>query len=145
MTLKNTKIADIIIKSRQKSGGELNETSFETKGTYCIKDGIAYIAYKEPPEIGTGGASVLVKAEKGIVTVRRNGDFRAVMPYCCGKSTEFVYRTPYGGITMTIHTSAIHNSLSDNGGELELHYRLISGGEHSDNDIYFRICAERNG
>ena len=88
------------------------------KGTLRIKDGRYYIMYK--PE----GATVMIRLSNDTLIVTRMGDVRSDMEYKTGRTTHFMYNTPYGAMEMEIATKLLTYSLDENGGEIHLKYDL---------------------
>lgn len=143
MTLKNTnENASITLVSRQSAGNELDKTEFTVRGGFYEKDGKFYITYPEKSEAGMGNSRVLLKIEPNMVTMRRMGDFGTVIQYKNGEVTEFVYRVPYGEMTMKIKTQSIQSSLGADGGELEFSYLLFAGGEIVKTEINISVKKE---
>lgn len=144
MTLKNSKEnATITLVSRQAAGDEKEKMEFTTSGGFYERDGKFYITYEEHSDMGMGNSRVLLKAEPGMVTMRRMGDFGTVMVYKEGEATEFVYRVPYGEMSMKIKTLDIENLLNADGGRLKFSYLLFTGGETIQTQISISVRMER--
>ncbi len=144
MTLKNSKEnATITLVSRQAAGDENEKMEFTTTGGFYMRDGRYYITYEEHSDMGMGDSRVLLKIEPDMITMRRMGDFGTVMVYKKGEVTEFLYRVPYGDMTMKIKTVKIENSLSESGGKLTFSYLLFVGGDTISTEIDISVKAER--
>lgn len=102
-------------------------------GTYRKKDNTAYISYSSQD------TKVFIKAESGIITVKRTGQSASDMRYEMGKHTSFDYRTPYGTITMSVFTESIICRTHESGGEISLSYIFETSGDKLKNNMIIKI------
>ena len=135
--------ATIHIENSQLSEGVTKKTDFSSDCEFYEKDGIFHITYKEPSDIGTGGARVFLKIQDTSVSMRRMGEFKSVMVYELGKTTDALYKTPFGNMDMKISTSSIENDIPANGGILKMKYALMIGGEKIENEMHLEIKKEQ--
>lgn len=119
----------------QTSAGETDRIEESAVGTYRTEKGKFYIKYRVNEYLN------MIRIDGGTVTVSRSGDIRSQMRYEAGKSTEFVYSTPYGDIQMKLHTSLVESKLDSEGGMVRLEYILDTGGDKYKNSM--RIIIER--
>ena len=138
--MKNTKEnARIILVSRRYEGNEKDEINLDTKGGFYERDGKFYITYQEHKDMGMGDSRVVLKIEPDTITMRRMGDFATVMVYKKNEITEFLYRVPFGELSLKIKTLDIKNELTKTGGKLEFCYDLFAGGDKTHNDITITV------
>ncbi len=104
--------------NRQINNGETDCITETGKGSLRIKDGKYYIVYK--PE----GVTVMLRIDRDTVTVTRTGEVRSDMEYRLGKTTEFMYNTPYGKMAMELTTNMLAYTIDESGGEIHLKYSL---------------------
>lgn len=135
--------ATIHIVNSQLSEGVTKKADFNSDCEFYQKDSIFHITYKEPFDIGTGGARVFLKIEDARVSMRRMGEFKSVMAYEAGKITDALYETPFGSMDMKISTSLVENKISKNGGTLKMKYCVMINGGNIENEILFEIKKEQ--
>ena len=134
MTLKNTDKFIVKVKNRQTNSGDTEYITERGEGTLRINDGKYYIMYK------TDSATVMIRLEMGCVNVTRVGEIRSDMEYRAGKTTRFMYNTPYGAMEMELYTKSINYSISACGGEIRLRYTLCD----VDNDMQIVLKKKRD-
>ena len=136
--------AQISLVNNQSGGGESEKIEFISGGNFYEKDGVFHITYKEHSEMGMGDSRVFLKVEENRVTMRRMGEFQTTMYYDPDRITEFLYRVPYGEMSIKIKTEKVCNKLSENGGYVRFSYVLIMDGGEIHNDITLDVKPERN-
>jgi len=136
--------ATITLVNNQSGGGETDRIEFVSGGNFYRKDGAFFITYKEHSEMGMGNSRVLLKVEDRNITMRRMGEFQSVMKYELGKTTEFIYRMPYGEMNIKLKTEMIDNNLSQEGGRVDFSYILIMDSSEIHNDVRLDIRVEGN-
>ena len=142
MTLKNTETNAIIsVCTTQQADDGDNEMKFVTEGKYYMDKGKFYIFYEETEDMGMPECSVMVKADKEAVTVRRNGSFRMVMEFKEGNSENIVYHMPYGDMVIAHTTHSVDVNMSEAGGSISMAYTLAVGGEVMENVIEIKVEA----
>ncbi len=114
----------------------------ETKayGAYNIKGDKFYIIYNEPELENT---SSIITADGESVKIKRNGVYGSVMRYREGTEHSFCYSTPYGGIAMKIKTKKVCVELEENGGWIQLIYKLSDGSEETENNMVIHVKKKR--
>ena len=132
--MKNTDKFIVKVKNRQTNSGDTEYITERGEGTLRINDGKYYIMYK------TDSATVMIRLEMGYVNVTRVGESRSDMEYRAGKTTRFMYNTPYGTMEMELYTKSINYSISACGGEIRLRYTLCD----VDNDMQIVLKKKRD-
>ena len=132
--MKNTDKFIVKVKNRQTDKGDTEYITERGEGSLRIKDGKYYIMYK------TDSATVMIRLEMGYANVTRGGESRSDMEYRAGKTTRFMYNTPYGAMEMELYTKSINYSLSPRGGEIQLRYTLCD----VDNDMQIVLKKKRD-
>lgn len=137
MTLKNTDIYDITISNHQTIDDDTDVIEEKNTGSYCIKNGKAYIIYKSADN-GSEISSTVIVSDDGI-KIKRRGAVNADMIYKKNVKTSFMYRIPYGAMEMEIETLRIVNALGENGGDLRIIYTLAVQGEKYYNNMKITV------
>lgn len=139
MTLKNTN-ASVRVRSRVDNDGEITETDSVADAKFAVKNGKYYIIYKEDIVSGMSSCNTTLKIdENGVVSVRRTGAVNSVLVCETGKKHSSMYSFDFGAIKMETSTKSITNSLTPNGGELELVYDLEIGANKSKNRLNITV------
>lgn len=121
------KDAEIQIVGRQRyEDGQEDGTEQLFRGRFYRREGRFYLHYREPgPE---GETSVALWAEPGRACVLRGGAFPSRLDFCPGQVLPASYRTPFGALALETAARSLKLGLTDQGGELEICYDLLSGG-----------------
>lgn len=98
--------------------GDVEYIKESGSGSLREGNGKYYVMYK------TENATVMIKVDGECVKVKRTGDARSDMDYKCGKTTHFMYNTPYGAMEMELFTKKLEYSLNSEGGTINLKYSL---------------------
>ncbi|MBR0365373.1 MAG: DUF1934 domain-containing protein [Clostridia bacterium] len=133
--MKATEKYIITVKNVQSAGDMRDRVTESGRGTYRQKNGVSYITYK------TADASVMIRAEKGRVSIKRTGDATSEVNYIPGKLSEFEYRTQYGSICMSVLTETVEADAQN--GVIRLKYILQTGGDEIKNDITITIREDK--
>jgi len=136
--------ARITLVNRQSAGSESEKIEFISVGNFYQKDEAFHITYKEHSEMGMGDSRVFLKVEKDRITMRRMGEFQTAMYYEVDKITEFIYRMPYGEMSIKIKTEKIDSNLTEDGGNVQFSYVLIMNDDEIYNDVSLKVRLERN-
>lgn len=143
MTLKNIKDnAEIVLISEKKSEHEEDRSEIVSAGGFYVRDGKFFITYQENADTGMGKTRIFLKIDDSGVVMRRTGDFQTIMEFFLGKTTEFLYRVPFGELTLKIKTYEIVNELTEKGGRLSFCYDIFAGGEATRNKITINVKKE---
>ena len=112
--------------------------SVSASGKYIYSGSEARIAYDEAADGTVTHCRVTVKDNAAEIV--RRGAVSCHMTVLPNIVTPFIYNTPYGAIHMACRGSSITCSLEKDGGEIELHYDILSDGQCvSQNRITIKI------
>lgn len=127
------------IKTAQVVENESYDMNFEMNASYVKINDTRYISYVEIDEESKNKLRTTIKIKpSGIVTIIKDKSEGLVLEI--GKTHSCRYPTPFGDILLDVSAHEITNSLSDNGGKLELQYSLIvDGNELSKNTLSLTI------
>ncbi len=100
--------------------------SVDCSGELLISDGSFTISYTEKRE--GGEVNCLITESRGELTVKRTGAVESEMHFAVGKPYSTLYKVPPFSFDMKIETLRLTSTLSDNGGEISLLYRMTVGG-----------------
>ncbi|MCI8433031.1 MAG: DUF1934 domain-containing protein [Lachnospiraceae bacterium] len=113
-------------------GSQLDEEGRETitelniQGQYFVQNGSRYLLYEEPdPETG-GSTRTTLKIKDRVTELTRRGAVCSRMLFEVGKTCRTDYVTPYGSFPLEVCTEDIRSLWSDDGGTLQLTYRLLA-------------------
>lgn len=137
MTSKNTDGFRITVSNEQSRGTQTETISETAVGTYRIKNGTAYIAYR------SGGSLNMLKSEPGLLTLTKRGEYRTELRCRAGETFAASYETPFGTIEMTLDTRFVTRGLTEDGGRIRLGCTLDINGDKLHNNITITIERER--
>ena len=119
---------DVIISIKGQQRGEgIDEEPIElvTAGTLERLGGGCYtLSYEESEVTGLAGTLTTIRVEADRVTLQRVGAVNSQMVFEEGRRHLSMYDTPYGALSVGIHTRKMRCCLNDMGGEVEVHYAL---------------------
>ena len=95
-----------------------------TEGTYTYENGTGWFTYEETEITGMEGTTTRFDFTPGEAVITREGSVSSRMIFMEGKRNVFLYNTPWGSMTMGIDTHKIENSLTEQGGNIEIDYTL---------------------
>ena len=95
-----------------------------TEGTYTYENGTGWFTYEETEITGMEGTTTRFDFSPTEAVITREGSVSSKMVFMEGKRNVFLYNTPWGSMTMGIDTHKIENSLTPQGGEIEIDYTL---------------------
>ena len=99
-------------------------TELVTEGTLTVTDYGFLLEYDESELTGMEGTHTAFQIRPKSVALIRTGAFKSQMIFESGKKHYSLYNTPYGPLTLDIMTSYLRSTLSENGGDLEIHYSI---------------------
>lgn len=138
MTLKNTEPnAVFTIENIQTTDEKSEPIKITTEGRFYQKNSAYYLLYTEYTELGD--TSVLIRAAKDSVTIRRSGATNTKMEYVPGEQREVLYSVPFGNMVLDLKTNNLEVSLDENGGTIHLDYLLTAGGDSYHNDMCLSV------
>lgn len=107
-----------------------DSSSFRIPGRcWKAKDGLK-ISYQEPKEADVGDTTTTVTVlQSGAVSVNRVGFLNTGMIFERGVPHACIYDTGFFQFQVTIRTHALENSMTENGGCIDIDYSLDIGGQ----------------
>lgn len=82
------------------------------------------LSYQESELTGLEGTLTTIHVDGDEVSLMRVGEFNSQMVFRKGRRHLSLYNTPYGAMTIGVHTRHLLAELSDQGGELEVDYSV---------------------
>ena len=115
----------ISIKGMQKYEGALPDVvELVTEGRLA-REGDSYtLSYQESELTGLEGTLTTIQVEGEQVTLMRVGEFNSQLVFQVGRRHLSVYNTPYGAMSVGVHTRHLLAELSDRGGDIEVDYSI---------------------
>lgn len=136
--MKNTDNRYIITVTNKQTIDNQTDTITETAyGSFYEKNGKQYILYKT--ENDGDKTSVIIKLDRDVISIKRNGAVETAMEYRLGQKRSFLYKLPYGTIEMEFETQKIVANLDEGGGRITLVYTLSAQGEKYFNNIEITV------
>lgn len=103
---------------------EADIITLTTQGRFYRKQEGYYLVYDETELTGLTGTRTTVKATPDVVSVTRSGKYPSMMVFERDKRHMSLYNTGYGDVTISMATRSIQNSLTDEGGRIEINYDI---------------------
>ena len=129
----------ITIKSLQ-LGFEDNPIETKLQGSYSFINGSHYISYEEKLSDSNTAEKNIIRISPDRVTVTKKGTATTKLVFDEKETTDAVYLTPYGSISMSVMTKTIRIEINPDLIELMLEYSMLSGGAMIyDNQIIIKI------
>ena len=115
----------ISIKGIQKYEGALPDVvELVTEGRLA-REGDSYtLSYQESELTGLEGTLTTIQVEGEQVTLMRVGEFNSQLVFQVGRRHLSVYNTPYGAMSVGVHTRHLLAELNDQGGDIEVDYEI---------------------
>ena len=82
------------------------------------------LSYQESELTGLEGTLTTIHVDGDEVSLMRVGEFNSQMVFREGRRHLSLYNTPYGAMTIGVHTRHLLAELGDQGGELEVDYSV---------------------
>ena len=121
------------------SDGEPEINIFTADGTVTVSERGTRLSFSEKAEADVT-TSTLYITDAGVKLVKR-GAIESDMRFCEGACEETLYRVGPYAFNMKLTTKRIRNSLSLDGGELQLVYSRNVGGQEK--NVIMKITAKR--
>ncbi len=130
----------ISIKGIQHADGESSALELSTAGQLeRLSDGYS-LTYEESETTGMQGITTTMTVKPSLVTLERRGKMHSLMVLEKGRRTMCNYETGYGSLMMGVYARDIRSSLTDQGGNLDLHYTLdINSSMASANEVHITV------
>lgn len=115
----------ISIKGTQKIENEDGDAiEFVTRGDLDRGGGAYTLSYQESELTGLAGTETTICVEPERVTMLRTGQVNTQMIFQEGQRHLSVYNTPYGALSIGVHTRRLTADLGDDGGRIEIDYSI---------------------
>ena len=115
----------ISIKGIQKYEGALPDVVELVTAGRLVREGSSYtLSYQESELTGLEGTLTTIQVEGEQVTLMRVGEFNSQLVFQEGRRHLSVYNTPYGAMSVGVHTRHLLAELSDRGGDIEVDYSI---------------------
>lgn len=105
-----------------------------TQARLYKRNGKFYIAYEESELTGLEGTRTTVKLDGKNVTMIRTGSYPSELLFTEHQRHVGLYRTDFGAMTISTHTSRVDNRIGEDGGRLVIDYSIevdnALAGEH---------------
>jgi len=135
------------IKGTQHYEGEEDNDVVElvTLGTLQRDERGLTISYEETELTGMEGTTTKVRIEDDgpRVTLLREGRINTQMIFQIGQRYLALYETPYGALSVGVQTQRLKNTVSENGGDLEIDYNVEVNNLQTGRNL-FRLSVKRN-
>ena len=112
---------------------------FTTDGTLSVFDGGYLLRFTEVQEGGETHTSLYITADN--VRLVKSGAITSEMRFSDGEIFNTLYCVGPYSFDMTVRTKKIRNSLTEDGGELQLIYSMNVGGQEK--NVRMKISAKR--
>ena len=119
--------------------GEPEINIFTTDGTLSVSEGGYLLRFTEVQDGGEAHTSLYITPEE--VRLVKNGAITSEMRFSEGKIFNTLYCVGPYSFDMTVRTKKIRNSLTPDGGELQLIYSMNVGGQEK--TVRMKISAKR--
>ncbi len=123
----------ISITGTQISGGDQEEVEMLTTGDYFFKNGKHYIIYEEIEEDSRQITKNTIKIDGDSMDIMKKGNINTHMVFQKNKKNLSCYMTPFGELTVGIHTSEVHVEKEEDTLTANIRYALDINYEHVSN------------
>ena len=114
----------ISIKGRQINDNGPDEMELVTEGRMICNDKGVLVSYQESELTGLQGTTTMLRINGPVVTLLREGTVNSQMVFEEGRRHLSMYETPYGSMSVGIHTRRVKNTIGELGGDLEIDYAI---------------------
>ena len=118
---------DVIISIRglQEQDGEAGDPiTLVTPGRFYRKNDSYYISYEESELTGLAGTRTTLRVKPDYVKLVRTGLYPSELLFELGKRHMSLYHTDYGDLSIVVSTNHIRNTITDDGGDLDVQYTV---------------------
>lgn len=125
----DTKKVDIIILTSQTDRDGTEDMELKTEGEFWVDDDNQYcVKYVESATTGYEGSVTTIYIGNNNVTIKRVGDYSAILILEKGREHYGHYLTPAGGLEIGTRTYTIRPNFNSDGGTLYLRYGIYVNG-----------------
>ena len=120
----NKDVMITIKSSRTVDGSDTEGAELITQGTYNYgRDGIRF-SYMESELTGLDGTKTVFHVKPDEVVLSRRGSVNSQMVFRAGESSDFIYNTEFGMLSMGMDTRRLVCAMGEHGGDMEIEYDL---------------------
>ena len=134
---------DVLIEIKGTQGLDNDENVIEltTVGQMAFKNGKYYLFYNDNELPGQNGVKTTLKADGNrLVVMNRSGMLESRLIIEKGRRSKCFYATEYGQLVLGIFGESITNTLTDNGGSLNMCYTIdVDNGLLSRNKVEITV------
>lgn len=123
----------ISIRGAQISDGDQEDVEMVTTGDYFLKNGKHYIIYEEIEEGSKQMTKNTIKAAEDTIDIIKKGSISTHMIFQKYKKNIACYTTPFGELTVGIHTNEVHIEEDEDTLNIGVRYALDINDEHVSN------------
>jgi len=105
-------------------GASPDETELITEGTLERTEDGWRLSYEEGELVGMAGTTTTFDVWDERVRLRRSGTLNSEMIFEKGRAHTSLYEVSFGTLTVDILTDALEVSLAENGGTMDIRYRI---------------------
>ena len=109
---------------QQSSDNPADPITLVTAGRFYRKDDSYYISYEETALTGLQGTRTVLRVQPRQVQLVRTGLYPSELLFQQGKRSMSLYHTDYGDLSVVVSTQSIRNTLTDDGGDLDVQYTV---------------------
>lgn len=133
-----------ICSTQQFEGCDEETIDLMTQARFYERGGKFYISYEESELTGLLGTRTTVKIDGDTVTMMRTGTYPSEMLFSKNQRHVGLYHTEFGAITISTHTNELINTISEDGGELEIDY-TVEVDQSMVGNHHFRMSVKPTG
>lgn len=123
----------ISISGAQFSDGEKEDVEMITTGDYFLKNGKHYIIYEEIEEGSKDITKNTIKVAQDTMDIIKKGSINTHMIFQKNKKNISCYLTPFGELTVGIHTNEVYVEEGEDVLKIEIQYSLDINDEYVSN------------
>ena len=105
-------------------GQEPDVIELVTEGILTKSDGAWELQYEETELTGLAGVTTIFRVEDERIVLTRTGKLHSQMVFQEGVTHDSLYQTEFGAMMLSVCASKISHNLSDNGGVIDMSYRI---------------------
>lgn len=105
-------------------------------GNFAIKNEDIFITYKDK----TTGVNTIIKVSKGCISVTRVGALNGKLKFTIDEPFKTIYGTPYGDMSIEIHTNKSDIYLLEKGIKIYIEYKVLIEGEKASDNIFMIVA-----
>lgn len=115
----------ISIKGMQKFETSDKDTiELVTCGSLSRGKNVYTLSYQESELTGLEGTQTVIRVEPERVTMMRTGQVNTQMIFQEGQRHLAMYNTPFGALSVGVHTRYLYAQIDDSGGDIEIDYSI---------------------